>query len=134
MSNDKFLFIIVVVALSCHAVVAITGFTLGWDVELAANATNMILCFVGWVYVWTDGRKRKVQKEPLPVRQEIKSLVLVKGEFPLEIERNPESGWYIATSRDVPGLLLAGSDPERLKEQAKVVAPMLLKMNKQKTS
>jgi hypothetical protein len=55
-------------------------------------------------------------------------LTLVKGEFPLTIKRFPD-GWFFVDCHKIPGLMLTGKDLEALREEARVLGPLLLKLN-----
>lgn len=43
---------------------------------------------------------------------------------------DPEANVWIATSEDVPGLVLADEDPDRLKERVKEAVPELMVLNR----
>lgn len=61
------------------------------------------------------------------------SIYLAKGQFPLDIVVYPD-GWIFVTCRTIPGLMLAGKDLNILKEEALLVGPLLLKLNRQPIS
>ena len=56
-------------------------------------------------------------------------LVLVKGDFPLNIKKLPDD-WYWVTCDKIPGLCLAGQNLEKIIDESKIVGPILLYHNK----
>jgi len=53
-----------------------------------------------------------------------------KSTYNISLKLGSESGGWIATSDDVPGLVLEAESLDSLKEQLELAVPMLLKLNK----